>query len=157
VTPGSGGARAGPRPDDAGSAVVEFVTLGMLLLLPLVYLVITVGRIQAASFAADGSAREAARAFITARSEAEGERRAAEAVRLGLADQGFDAGDAELGFECTASPCLEPGARVTARVDVQVVLPGIPAFAERAVPLRVTVRAAHVAVVDVFRPRASRR
>ena len=36
------------RRDENGSAVVEFVMLGVVLLLPLVYLVLMLGRVQAA-------------------------------------------------------------------------------------------------------------
>src|SRR3954464_11281688 len=74
---------------DQGSAVIEFVAIGVLLLVPLVYLVLAMGRVQAASFAADGSARAAARAFVTAADDDDARRRAAIAVQLGLRDQGF--------------------------------------------------------------------
>jgi hypothetical protein len=142
----------GGRGRDAGSAVVEFVTLGLLMMVPLVYLVIAMGRVQAASFAADGSARSAARAFVTAPGDTEGRDRARVAVRLGLRDQGFDDTAGSLDLECSASPCLTPGARVVATVSVNVVLPGVPALLDRAVPLHVTVTATQVGTVDEFRP-----
>lgn len=138
---------------DAGSAVVEFVSLGLLLMVPLVYLAIALGRVQAATLAADGSAREAARAFVTAADDAEGSVRAAAAVRLGLRDQGFDRPSADaLDLRCSARPCLTPDARVVVRVRVDVVLPGVPAFVDRVVPARITVRSEQVATVDRFRP-----
>ncbi len=43
---------------DRGRAVVEFVFLGVLLLVPLIYLVMVIGRIQAAAFAVSTAARE---------------------------------------------------------------------------------------------------
>jgi hypothetical protein len=132
---------------------VEFLTVGLLLMLPLVYLVLTLARIEAASFAVDGSAREAARALVTANTEEEGRRRAADAVRLGLLDQGFDVPtDDVLSIECSGQPCLLPGGLVVARVQVQVVLPGVPALLDRVLPTRVTVRAQQVLAVDAFRP-----
>lgn len=139
---------------DRGSATVEFVTVGVLLLVPLVYAVLVLARIQAASFAADSSAREAARAFVTATSDADGRRRAAIAVRLGLLDQGFTApGAGDLTLECgTPGTCLTPGGQVLVRVQVRVVLPGVPRFVDRAFSTGVTVRAGQVAVVDEFRP-----
>lgn len=141
----------GPAGDD-GSAVVEFVTLGVLMLVPLMYLVLTLGRIQAAAYATDGSARAAARALVTAASEQDGLASAAAAVRLGLLDQGFDIDpDAALTVRCSASPCLTPTARVEARVSVDVVLPGVPAFLDRAIPTRVNVTSRHVVIVDRFR------
>ena len=49
-----------------GSAIVEFVVLGVLMMVPLVYLVMSVGRVQAGSYAVTTAAREAGRAFVTA-------------------------------------------------------------------------------------------
>jgi Na+-transporting methylmalonyl-CoA/oxaloacetate decarboxylase gamma subunit len=138
---------------DRGSATIEFVAVGVLLLVPLVYVVIALSRVQAAAFAADGSAREAARAFVTAADEEDGRRRAAIAVRLGLLDQGFTDPDAgALAIECErADACLTPGGRVRIQVEVRVLLPGVPNFLDRALPAGTTVRSSQVAVVDQFR------
>jgi hypothetical protein len=146
------GRRVGLAGDDRGSAVVEFVTLGVLLVVPLVYLVLAMGRVQAATYAADGSARAAARAFVLAPTEDEATDRARAAVRLGLRDQGFDVDDAgALHVSCSLRPCLTPGGEVVATVTVDVVLPGVPAGVDGVVPVHVTVRSAQVAVVDEFR------
>jgi hypothetical protein len=145
---------------ERGSATIEFIAVGLLLLVPLVYGVITLGRIQAATFAADGSAREAARAFVTATDEDDGRRRAAIAVRLGLRDAGFAERDGTVEFTCeTPTACLTPGSEVRLRVEVRVVLPGVPGFVDRALSTGVTVRAEQVAVVDQFRalPQSSER
>jgi Na+-transporting methylmalonyl-CoA/oxaloacetate decarboxylase gamma subunit len=147
------------RPDpvrpmcERGSATVEFVGIGVLLMVPLVYLVVTMSRLQAASFAADSSAREAARAFVTATDETDGRRRAAIAVRLGLLDQGFtDPRAGDLAVECDpGTDCLAPGGRVLVRVEVRVGLPAVPGFVDDAFSTEVTVRAAQVATVDEFR------
>ena len=148
------GLRRSERPrDDTGSAVVEFVTLGVLMLVPLVYLVLTLARVQAAAFAADGAARAAARAFVRSDDEARGRALALAAVRLALRDQGFDDDPSTAGrVTCTASPCLTPQARVRIEVEVQVVLPGLPAVIDRFAGTHVTVRSEQVAVVDAFRP-----
>lgn len=139
--------------DDAGSAVVEFVTLGVLLLVPVVYLVLTLGRVQAGVFAAEGAAREAARAFTTADDEASGRARAQAAVLLAFHDQGFDDANPEtaLSIRCDADPCHTPQARVRVTVALDVVLPGVPRFVDAVVPTRVPVRADALAVVDRFR------
>lgn len=137
---------------ERGSATVEFISVGVLLMLPLVYLVITMGRIQAATFAADGSAREAARAFVTADTDDDARRRAAIAVRLGLRDQGFDPSrDGVLTVECETSRCLTPEAWVLVRVEVRVGLPGVPGFIGRPLSASVRVRARQLVVVDQFR------
>src|SRR5207302_2756298 len=69
----------GLRRDD-GSAVVEFVWLAVLLLVPLVYVVMAALSVQRAAFAETAAAREAARAYATAGSDAVGEERAEQAV-----------------------------------------------------------------------------
>lgn len=141
-----------PQGED-GSAVVEFVSLGVLLLVPVVYLVLTLGRVQAGAFAAEGAAREAARILAGATDEATGMTHAHAAVRLALRDQGFrdtDPRDA-LAVHCEAEPCLTPQARVSVRVSLDVVLPGVPRFVDAVVPTRVPVEADAVAVVDRFR------
>ncbi len=144
-------AGSGPT-DDGGSAVVEFVALGLLLLLPVVYLVLVLGRVQAASYASQGAARTAARAVVVAADEATGRRTAVAAVAVALADHGFeDDPAAALRLDCSATPCLTPGATVTTAVTVDVVLPGVPAFVDRVVPARVAVTARSVEAVDAFR------
>jgi Flp pilus assembly protein TadG len=141
------------RRDDAGSAVVEFVFLGVLLLVPLVYLVLALGHAQAAAFAADSAARAAARAFTTAPDEATGRARALAAVRLALRDQGFDQEPASTTrLACSARPCLMPNVRVSVEVSVDVVLPGIPSAVDRIAGAHVTVRSRQSVVVDAFRP-----
>jgi hypothetical protein len=144
-------ARPDGTPDDTGSAVVEFVTLGMLLLLPLVYLVLTLGRVQAAAFATDSAARAGVRAFTTAPDEATGRARALAAVRWALRDQGFEADPAAATqVSCGSSPCLTPQGRVGIQVSVDVVLPGVPAVVDRVARTHVTIRSRRVGTVDAF-------
>jgi hypothetical protein len=128
------------------------VTLGVLLLVPIVYLVLTLGRLQAATYAADGAAREATRAFVTAPDESTGRMHALAAVRLGLLDQGFDVDPARITqISCRPTPCLTPQGRVDVAVSVEVVLPGVPGFVDRFVASHVTVRSTQTAAVDAFR------
>jgi hypothetical protein len=149
----AGPSTAGHRHPDAGNALVEFVALGVLLLIPVVYLVLALGRIQAASFAVDGAARDAARAFVTAGDEASGRARALAAVRLRLLDQGFDVDPGQAtALRCRRLPCLSPQAKVDVTVSVDVVLPGVPGVVDRFIASHVTVRATHMAVVDAFCP-----
>lgn len=139
------------RRRDEGTAVVEFVMLGVLLLVPVVYLVLILGRVQAAAFAADSSAREAARAYVTAPDEVHGRIRAVAAVRLGLLDQGIDTDpERALAIACGQNPCLRPQGTVSVLVSVDVVLPGVPGFADRVVPMHVVIRSRQTAVVDAF-------
>ena len=56
--------------DEGGTAVIEFVWLAVLLLIPLIYLILCLARVQAGSYAVTQGAREAARAFVTAEDDA---------------------------------------------------------------------------------------
>lgn len=140
-------------PDDRGTAVVEFVAAALLLLLPILYLVLVLGRLQAATFAAEGAAREAGRTFATSPTLAEASARAVESVRIALDDQGLTGVDAAsaLTLGCSSDPCLEPGSDVAVTVAFDVALPAVPGFVQAVVPLAVPVRATHLAPVDAFR------
>ncbi len=114
--------------DDSGNASLEFITIGMILLVPVVYLVLTLSSIQAGAFAVEGAARQAARIFVQAETEAEAEREARRAIQFTLADYGLDIGDAEIAFVCTPRPdeCLRRLADVTVTVAISVPLPLMP-------------------------------
>lgn len=146
--------RATPPPDDEGSAIVEFVSLTMLLLIPVVYLVTALGRIEAASYAAEGAARHGALVVAQARDASTAQRRLHSVVDLALQDQGLPAaGDAtpEIQLQCSQTPCQRPNGTVAVSVRMSVALPGVPAFLQAAIPLRVPVSATSVASVDEFR------
>jgi Flp pilus assembly protein TadG len=114
--------------DERGSAVVEFVFLGVLLLVPVVYLVLTVGQVQGASFAVVGAADQAAKVYADAPTAREGDSRAREAVRLALSDFGFEEQDATVEITC-GGECLTPGSMVTVTVALHVPLPLVPSVA----------------------------
>ncbi|WP_245886985.1 pilus assembly protein [Kineococcus xinjiangensis] len=127
---------------------MEFLAVGVLLLVPLLYLVLCLGRVQAGAFAAEGAAREAARIVAATADAGVAEDRAAAAVALAAEDQGFAATAAEVRLRCSAQPCRTPGAVVRASVRVEVDLPLVPAWVGRRVPARVPVEVVRVAVVD---------
>ncbi len=140
------------RADDSGNAVVEFLGLAFVLLVPLVYLVLVLARIEAASYAVEGAAREAARTYVAADDVDSAASRAVAVTGVALADQGFDDDPAQaLALVCEQQPCLRPDAHVEARVEVMVPLPLVPGFVRDIVPMQVPVSARHVAVVDEFR------
>ena len=113
---------------------------------------LVLGRLEAATFAAEGAAREAARTYVAADGADEGAERAVAAVGIALRDQGFDDDPATaLTLTCSATPCLAPGSDVAARIDVRVPLPFVPGFVRDVVPLEVPVSAERVAPVDTYR------
>lgn len=138
--------------DEGGTAVVEFVWLAVLLLVPLIYLVLCLARIQAGSYAVTQGAREAGRAFVTAEEDASAGARARAAADIAFEDQGFS-GQGDLSVECSAAPCLSPGESVTTDATVRVPLPLVPSFLGDVVPLEVPVSGTQVAPVPEFEAR----
>ena len=120
-----GRAARGPSRDERGSALVEFTWLGLLLLVPLVYVVLSVFEVQRGAYAVSTASRSAARAFSLAPSEAEGRARAAAAVRVAFADQGLAGEGFDLDIACGGG-CLQPGSTVTVRLATSVDLPLLP-------------------------------
>jgi Flp pilus assembly protein TadG len=136
--------------DERGSAVVEFVVLAVLMLIPLVYLVMTLARVQAGSYAVSQAAREAGRAYVTAERAEEAPTRASAAARIAFLDHSFhDSG--RLTIACDGFPCLRPDGRVETTASVRVPLPLVPSFVRDVVPLSVPVTASHLSTVDRFR------
>ena len=138
--------------DDGGTAVIEFVWLAILLLIPLLYLVLCLARLQAGSYAVTQAARESGRAFVTAPAEAQAGARARSAAEIAFADQGF-ASAGELSVTCTATPCLTPGESVMTQASVTVPLPLIPEFLRGRAPLQMPVSAEQVAPVPKYEAR----
>ncbi|MDN5895328.1 MAG: hypothetical protein L0H93_15055 [Nocardioides sp.] len=116
--------------DEDGSALIEFVWLAILLMVPLLYILISVFDVQRGAFAVSSASRSAGRAMVLADSEAEGRRSARAAAELAMADQGIDDGKINLDISCSFGPgrCLEPGSVVTVVLRSQVKLPLAPAI-----------------------------
>ncbi len=98
---------------DAGNAVLEFLFLAVLLMVPLVYVLLTVFTVQRAAYAVSSASREAGRVFVAADSAALGRARAEAATAIVLGDSGLGLGPASLDLACSVQPCLTPGATVT--------------------------------------------
>ena len=128
---------------EGGSALVEFLGASLVLLVPLVYLVLTVGRVQAASFAAESAASGAARVFVTSPDQRSGAALAVDATRLAFEDQHVPLDDAAgaVSLSCLGGACGTSGTAVVARVRVEVALPMVPAFLRGHLPLAVPVEA----------------
>ena len=115
------------RRSDDGSAIVEFVMLAVLLMIPLVYVVLAALSVQRAAFAATTAAREAARAYATAASDADGEQRAEAAVALAMSDQGV--AWAPSGRVISCGDCtFTPGSSFTVDLHTTVPLPFVPGW-----------------------------
>lgn len=135
---------------DEGNALVEFTYLAVLVMVPVVYLLLTVFQVQSAAFGVTEAARQAGRAYVRADTTAEATARARAASNLALADQGISGARPPV-VSCAPKPrarCLEPGTRVEVTVTHRVELRFLGAlfFGTREPTIPVT--ATHVQVVD---------
>ena len=120
-------------PRDDGTAIIEFVFVAVILMVPLVYFLVAVSAIQGAAVAASQAAREAGRAFATAPSTQVAYDRAQLAVTLALSDEGLTTAPAvtfvAAGDSCNGravTPALDPGSEFAACVRLRVAIPGVP-------------------------------
>jgi hypothetical protein len=134
---------------DAGSATVEFVLVGLLLMVPLAYVVLAALSVQRHAYAVVEAARSAARAYVTAPTTAAGSAAARRAVALAMQDQGVPDAGVRVAISCSRAPCLTPGGTVRVRVSTTVAVGGLPAFLPRG-PAAIPVSATHVESVDPF-------
>ncbi len=140
MTPPTSHARRTRRCHEAGSALVELTWLGLLLMIPLVYVVISIITVQRSAFGATEAARAAGRAFILAPDVETARVRAFAAARIAMDDQGVTLSPADLVIRCRPTPtsCLQPGSSVEVSLDLRVPLPLMPAvFGESAASIAV--------------------
>ncbi len=139
------------RRDESGTALVEFVWLAILLIVPMLYIVLAAFDTQRSAYAASAAARSAGRAFVTAPDQATGYARARAAVRLAYQDQRLDAVP-EVRITCRPDPrhCLTPGSVVRAEIHSSVDLPLVPAALGSNTP-SIRVDSEHEAPYGTFR------
>jgi hypothetical protein len=125
--------------DDGGSAALEFITAGLLLLVPLVYLILAMAAIQGGALSVEGAARQAARVFVQAKAEGSAQSRAQTAVDFALHDFGVSTDGVTIVVTCSPHPsaCLTRRGFVTVTVTASV--PGaLDVRTPLAVPLTAT-------------------
>lgn len=120
---------------DRGAASIEFVFLGVLVMVPLLYLVIAAFEVQRNAFAVTQAAREAGRAWSTADDATTADGRARYAMELALRDQGLDPAGTDLRYGAVGSGCadasaasLEPGAEFEVCVVRTFRVPAVPSY-----------------------------
>lgn len=138
--------------EDSGSAALEFVTAGMLLLIPVVYLVIVLAQVQAAALATEGAARHAARVFVDSPTVDLASARASQSVHDALADFALSADNiSAYSVTCsTANDCLRPGSRVRVSLSYEVALPFVPHIFNLERYVRIPVTATAMQTVSRF-------
>ncbi|HEX2902881.1 MAG TPA: hypothetical protein VHO01_05440 [Jatrophihabitans sp.] len=144
---------------DDGNAMIEFVFVALLIMVPLVYLVVTVAVVQRARLAATNAARDVGRAIATSTSPADAPARANAALRISLANAGLSPQDVQLRYVASDADCrtgadvvptLTPGAEFAVCIIRHQRLPGVPSVLSGSA---VTTIGRYVVHVDDFRNR----
>jgi len=107
--------------DERGSAALEFIAVGVLMLVPLAYLVIALATVQAQTLGIEAAARFAARTVASGADPA--------AVARTIAEQyDIDPARIDVSIACTPvpQPCPAAGATVVLSVRTEVQLPFLP-------------------------------
>ncbi|MFI2563242.1 hypothetical protein [Paenarthrobacter sp. NPDC018779] len=105
---------------------MEFILLGLLLMVPLIYFVVTVGQIQGGMFAVVGAADQAAKAYVQQTEPAAARAAAEEAALVAATDYGFRPDAVALDVSCDRQNCLSAGTAVTVSIQLTVALPMAP-------------------------------
>jgi hypothetical protein len=140
------------RSPDEGSAALEFITAGFLLLIPLVYLVLAMSAVQGGALSVEGASRQAARVFVQAPDPGAAQARAKTAVDFALDDFGLGAVPTTVTVSCRPNPgaCLTRRGFVTVTVTAHVPLPLVPNVLALSTPLSVPMTATSTEQVSRF-------
>ena len=135
---------------ESGSSLIETMVLGMLLLLPLLWLLGVLADLQRGALASAAAAREAG--FEAARSDdlTDADRAVREAVHQAFVDHGLSSKTAKV--EWSADPGLPRGGRVEIRISYPVTVLQAP-FLGRVAGPSIWVDAMHTATIDPYRSR----
>lgn len=118
----AGVARAAQRASKAeqGSAIVEFIFASTVLLIPMIYLILAAGQLQAGSYAVVGAADQAAKVFAVAENPMQARSQAHQVVERAMNNFGLSGASTNISCDQT---CLSPGSVVTVEVSLRVQLP----------------------------------
>ena len=134
-TSGNGHGADARNDADSGRAIIEVIFLAVLLLIPVIYILISVFRLQSATFAVSQAARDAGRAMDAAPGVDEGLARAQQIIAIDLADQNVPDRQLTLRFVAPGADCrtgnavppsLDGGSSYDVCVTAVITLPGVP-------------------------------
>lgn len=114
---------------ERGSAALEFILVGLVLLVPIVYLIVALGIIQQQSLGAVAAARHVARAISTAPDAEQADERVRRVLIAVTDEYDMDAAKVDVSVTCTPpeGPCPQAGATIVVTVRATVTLPLVPA------------------------------
>ncbi|MCI0687772.1 MAG: hypothetical protein L0Y54_11120 [Sporichthyaceae bacterium] len=148
-----GGRLGGDR--ERGAAVIEFITVFVTLLVPLVYVIGIMADVQRAMLATSAAAREADRVYVTSQDEGSAQARATAAYQDVMGNFRYQPGDGGATLDLCLGPpgcngTFGPGAELEVRVVYNVPVATLPFLGTVAGPT-VPVGATHHIRIDRFR------
>jgi hypothetical protein len=133
---------------ESGQAVVEALLFGILLLIPLIWVLGVLSDLHRSALAATAAAREAGFDAARSASLSDADAAVAEAVRRAFVDQGLDPAEAEVRWG--AGGTLHRGAAVEVEIAFPVTVVQAPLLGRVSGP-SVWIRARHIARIDPYR------
>ncbi|HZJ25571.1 MAG TPA: hypothetical protein VFF40_00905 [Acidimicrobiia bacterium] len=141
------GSTSGRATGERGSAIVEFVVLGVGLFGVLIQVIVLFGVLQRSSLATAAAAREVGRAVVLAENDADAARRTDMTVDEAAANHGLGAGS----LEPRVTGHVARGERIRVSVSTDVPVLHIPFVGPVWPSLSIPVEATHVVRVDRYR------
>ena len=113
---------------ERGSAALEFILVGLVLLVPIVYLIVALGMIQSQTLGTEAGARHIARTLSQASSAEEAQRSAHLVLESVAGEYGMDPRTVDLSIACAPAgvACPSAGATLVVTVRTAVALPLVP-------------------------------
>jgi Flp pilus assembly protein TadG len=114
--------------DERGSGALEFIVGGLVLLVPIVYLIVALGTIQAHTLGVEQASRHISRSVATAEGTDAADARADRVLAELIDEYGIDPDAIAVDLACVGShtACPEPGATIRVTVTTRVALPLVP-------------------------------
>lgn len=128
-----------------GEAIIEFIGLAAAILIPLAYLILTLAQLQAAVYATEATARQAA--IFRARGIADAQLVDLEIRQITTDYLGADAAIPQLEVRCEPTECAAGGVAY-ARASTTVSLPLLPSFAIESLGAKIPVSADYAYAID---------
>ena len=137
---------------ETGSAALEFILVGLVLLVPIVYLIVALGAIQGQALGVETGARQLARTIAESPDRATADARATRVLDAIVAEYGIDPASVDVAVACDSGEhvCPEAGAVLTVTVSTSVPLPLVPAVLGLDDLARVPVEASSVQKVSRY-------
>lgn len=146
----------GALPTDAaseeGSAALEFILVGLVLLVPIVYLIVALGAVQGQALGVETGARQLARTIADAPDAATADLRAARVLDAIVTEYGLDPASVEVTIACSdgGGDCPDAGAMLSVTLVASVPLPLVPAILGLDELARIPIEAAAVQKVSRY-------